>query len=146
MTVLLLFFFSPSRSLRRCRLERIESGTFRAMQNLTSLWAHFPWLIRHRYTKLVVLERLGVTFTANGIREFETLEQIFSCTCCKYREISRYHASFVHTNCSELLLSTKFQFWEFLNLNLLRFTVCRKSDFKSLYFCLKWHRPNVSHS
>ena len=38
------------------------------------------------------------------------------------------HASFVHTNCSELLLSAKFPFWEFLNLNLLRFTVCRKSD------------------
>ena len=79
------------------------------------------------------------------MREFVTRDQIFSCTCCKYNNQS-IHASFVHTNCSELLLSAKFPFWEFLNLNLLRFTVCRKSDSKSLHFYLKRHRPNVFHS
>ena len=77
------------------------------------------------------IERLRFTFMPNGKREFVPRDQVFPLifVCCLLllHKNKYFHASFIHENYSELLLSAYFLFWETVNLNL-TFAVCCKRD------------------
>ena len=77
------------------------------------------------------IERLRFTFMPNGKREFVPRDQVFPLifVCCLLllQKNKYFHASFIHENYSELLLSAYFLFWETVNLNL-TFAVCCKRD------------------
>ena len=62
----------------------------------------------------IIIERLRFTFTSNGKREFIPRDQVFpiiAVNCLLLQlENKQFNASFIHKNCSGLLLSAYFLF------------------------------------
>ena len=74
------------------------------------------------------MEKLSITFTSNGKREFVTCDQVPPFTCrlrfiISTRNFGSFAQFFIHKNCFELFLFAYFLFQEILDLNVM-FAIC----------------------